>query len=123
MRPRRVLLVEDDPDTATGLQLLLEHRGYTVAIILDGNSALQAVADFLPDVIVCDLTLAGAVDGHSIAAALRGHPTLRSIRRVALSGHADEGTRQLAHASGFDSYLVKPVALEALESALGTCSI
>lgn len=122
-RSRRVLLVEEDPDTASGLKLLLEYSGYTVATAADGKSAMRTAPGFRPDVVVCDLDLQGDFNGHSLAEALRDHATLCFSSRVAVSGDADEVARLRARDSGFEVFLIKPVTLAALRTALGSRSI
>ena len=104
----RVLLVEDSVDVLYMLQLELERMGYEVVAAADANSALEAALRNRPDVIVSDLGMPG-VDGFEFIKRVRAIPNLALIPAIALTGTAQERDFQQAFASGFTTYLVKPV--------------
>src|SRR5262245_21612010 len=93
-RRLRVLLVEDEPDTARSLVLWLRHWGYDVAAVLDGRHAVEVAATFRPHVALMDLALPG-MDGYEVAGRLRDAPGLADMHCIAVSGYSrDEGERR-----------------------------
>jgi CheY-like chemotaxis protein len=115
--PRRILVVDDHPDGAEMLRMLLELEGHEVAVAHDGLSALERVRTFAPSVVILDIGLPG-MDGHEVARRLRQDPMLQSVRLIALTGYGQPTDTQKARDSGFDSHLVKPVHLESLRPLL-----
>jgi CheY-like chemotaxis protein/two-component sensor histidine kinase len=115
-RPK-VLVVEDNPDAATGLRLFLELKGYAVEVAHEGWAALEAARAFRPAVVLADLGLPG-LDGYGLAARLRAEPWGAGVVLVAVSGYGREEDRRRALAAGFDRHLTKPVAPQALETLL-----
>ncbi|MGC3998208.1 MAG: ATP-binding protein [Anaeromyxobacter sp.] len=114
---RRILVVEDNADAAQTLRDLLALSGHAVEVARDGRAAMEAVAAFRPDLVLCNLGLPG-MTGHELARALRAGPGGASLQLVALTGYGAEEDRRRARASGFDALLVKPVAPDALEELL-----
>jgi PAS domain S-box-containing protein len=114
----RILLVEDQSDTALSTQRLLGSRGHLVEVARDGHAALALAADFHPDAILCDVGLPEDMDGYAIAGVLRQNLATSGIYLVALTEHGSEKDRQLALAAGFDEHLVKPLDVGALENLL-----
>ncbi len=116
--PRRVLVVEDQTDAAEITRQILEMAGHTAQVAGDGEAALAAVAEFRPDVVLCDLGLPGTMSGHDVASAVRANPEWASIRLVAHTGYGQETDRLRAKAAGFDALLTKPVSPEELRGAV-----
>jgi signal transduction histidine kinase/ActR/RegA family two-component response regulator len=116
-RPARVLLVEDNRDSAETLATILELWGHEVRVCLDGLAALTESARFDPHVIISDLGLP-AMNGYELAARLRARPTAGKIVLIALSGYGREEDRRRALDAGFDHHLVKPPDLNALSDLL-----
>jgi two-component system, OmpR family, response regulator MprA len=103
-RAARVLVVEDDDEIAQVLQRSLHLEGYEVRVAGDGEQALKAHADYVPDLVILDLGLP-KLDGIDVARRLRGSddvPILMLTARDALEARV-EGLD-----SGADDYLVKP---------------
>jgi CheY-like chemotaxis protein len=120
-RPARVLVVEDNADTADALTMLLELLGHRVRAAHDGMAALDAAHANVPDVMLVDIGLPG-MDGYEVARRVRRDPDLRQVVLVALTGYGQEEVKQQAMAAGFDYHLVKPVnpdALHGLVARLG----
>jgi signal transduction histidine kinase/CheY-like chemotaxis protein len=115
---RKVLVIEDNKDAAESLAMALGLLGHEVAIAFDGATGLAKVAEFHPDVILCDIGLPGGSDGYAIARALRRDPELASVYRVALTGYAQPEDKRRASAAGFDAHFAKPPDLNALERLL-----
>ena len=103
-RPARVLIVEDDEDIAQVLQRSLRLEGYETRVAADGEAALGAASDFVPDLVVLDLGLP-KLDGMDVARRLRSAddvPILMLTARDALE------SRVAGLDAGADDYLVKP---------------
>jgi signal transduction histidine kinase/DNA-binding response OmpR family regulator len=105
----RVLVVEDGPDAAESLRILLSLLGHEVEVATTGPLGLKAARRFRPEVVVCDIGLAGGMDGYAVARALRQDPDLSGAHLIALTGYSREEDQQRAVASGFDLHLAKPV--------------
>jgi PAS domain S-box-containing protein len=103
-----VLVVEDNPDAAEGLALLLKAFGQRVRVAKDGPTALEAAGAEAPMLMLVDIGLPG-MDGYEVARRARQLPGLRSIVMVALTGFGYEEDRNRALAAGFDAHLTKPV--------------
>jgi CheY-like chemotaxis protein len=116
-RPARVFVVEDNLDAALTLVDLLEIWGYEVRAAHDGLSAVTAVPEFHPDVVLLDIGLPG-IDGYEVARRLRRRPELGGLLIVAVTGYGQDGDRQRAREAGCDHHLVKPVDLEVLRRLL-----
>jgi signal transduction histidine kinase len=114
---RRVLIVEDNADSAESLTLLLRGRGHQVRVVNDGRDAVGAALEFLPEVILLDIGLPG-LDGFDVARALRTRPEIGSARLIALSGYGQQRDRERSAAAGFDMHLVKPVDPGKLTAAI-----
>jgi CheY-like chemotaxis protein len=112
-RGRRVLVVDDNEDSAFSLSLLLQARGHEVRTAHEGPSALVIAREFRPDVALLDLGLPG-MDGCELAGRLRALPETQLALLVAVTGYAHDEAREKARAAGFDRHLVKPVALPEL---------
>ncbi|MFY3744787.1 ATP-binding protein [Anaeromyxobacter sp. Red801] len=115
--PRRVLVVEDNRDSAETLRDLLELAGHHADIALDARQALERCRTARPDAIVCDLGLPD-MDGYELARTLRADPELASVLLVALSGYALPDDLARSAQAGFDAHLAKPARFEAIEALL-----
>ncbi len=114
---RRVLLVEDNQDSAESMRMLLSIWGHAVQIASDGPSALAAVRDKRPDIVLLDIGLPG-MDGYEVARQMRVGPRGEELCLVALTGYGGDDDRARARVAGFDHHLVKPVAPESLKELL-----
>jgi CheY-like chemotaxis protein/anti-sigma regulatory factor (Ser/Thr protein kinase) len=114
---RRVLVVDDQPDSSESLALLLRLRGHEVRTASDGSSALEEFARYRPEVVFLDLGLPG-MSGYEVARRLRTMPEARDVRLVALTGYGTEADREKTRAAGFDVHLAKPVDPQAVETLL-----
>jgi CheY-like chemotaxis protein len=116
--PIRILIVEDNHDTAESLSTLLEMWGHEVKIAFDGVSALAAAQSFKPDMILSDLGLPG-MDGYELASRLRQQPAFGRVVLVALSGYGREEDRQRSLQAGFDHHQAKPLDVAWLYGLVG----
>lgn len=114
----RILVVEDNRDTAKSLQLLLSLLGHDAQVAFDAEAGLTAVRSSRPDLVLSDLGLPGEMDGYEFASTIRTDPALANVYLIALSGYGQEEDRRRAQEAGFDQHLVKPVDLASLKNAL-----
>jgi len=115
--PRRVLVVDDNADSAESLREALELGGHAVQTARDGPEALRAAKAFSPEVVLCDIGLPG-MDGFEVARAFGADPALRGAYLVALSGYAQPEDRRRAEEAGFRRHVPKPPDLRVLEGIL-----
>ena len=115
--PLRVLIVDDNVDTACSLALLLQIWGHDVRTTHDGLSAFELSREFRPDVVVLDIGLPH-LDGFEVAARLRALPEFERTLIVGSSGYSRESDRQRAAEVGINLYFVKPFDPCRLESIL-----
>jgi CheY-like chemotaxis protein len=115
----RILIVEDEADTANSMATLLRLYGHEVLVAGDGFTALQMADDHSPDVVLLDLGIP-KMDGWKLAKALRQrHPPKRPVL-IAISGYGDQAALRRSHEAGIDLHLVKPVDCEELKQLLRT---
>jgi signal transduction histidine kinase/CheY-like chemotaxis protein len=114
---RRVLVVDDNIDSADSLAMILTFDGHETDRVYTAHDALERTASFKPDVVLLDIGLPG-IDGYEVARRLRATPGLERLRLVALTGYGQPEDRARTRAAGFDDHLVKPVEFPALERAI-----
>jgi two-component system, chemotaxis family, CheB/CheR fusion protein len=114
---RRVLVVDDQPDAADSLALLLELCGYQTRRAYSGEEAIAIARQFLPDAVILDLRMP-TLNGFEAARCITGDLLCQGARLIAVTGHADASTRELCTRLGFAALLLKPVKLEQLREAL-----
>ncbi len=114
---RRVLVVEDNPDAAESMTLLLGLLGHEVDVVRSGLDAVEVARRSLPDLVLCDIGLPG-MDGYAVARALRQEPNLKDVYLVALTGYARQEDQDNASEAGFDAHLTKPANIETLQAIL-----
>jgi CheY-like chemotaxis protein len=117
---KRVLVVDDNLDTANTLQLLLRSLGHETRVANDGANALRAADEFHPDVVLLDIGMPG-MNGYEIARHLRTRRYGR-VKIVAITGWGAEVDRKRSSDAGFDLHLVKPVDESELRQLLITGS-
>jgi CheY-like chemotaxis protein len=111
---RRILIVEDDEDTATVLAEFLQLKGHFVRAVHDGPTAIEVLREDPVDVVLLDLGLP-KMNGYEVAAALRQeHGDALSL--IALTGYQEDAGR--LRAAGFDEHLLKPFDVEQLSRRL-----
>ena len=113
---KRVLVVDDNVDTAQGLARLLRLRGHAVEVAFDGATALEMAGRATPQAVLLDLGLPG-LDGFQVCERLR-RDGCANVLIVAVSGYGQEEDRRRSREAGFDHHLVKPVAIEELARLL-----
>jgi PAS domain S-box-containing protein len=115
----RIVVVDDNQDSADTMGELLNSLGADVKVTYDGQSALDLLHSHRPAVVVLDLGMPG-LDGHEVARRVRQDPDFRDLTLIALTGWGQEENRRRTKEAGFDHHLVKPVEFEALKALLAT---
>ena len=105
---RKVLVVDDNVDSADMTALLLENIGYEVRTAYAGNAALDQADAFRPDIVLLDLGLPD-LNGYEVARRIRTLPWGGDVVLVAISGWGRDEDRRRSTAAGFDRHLTKPV--------------
>jgi len=114
---KRILIVDDNVDSAHGLSRLLTRTGHQVAITHDGPEALTRVRADSPEAIILDIGLPG-MDGYEVARRIRQDENGTRVLLIAVTGYGQEEDRLLALRAGFDHHLIKPVDVAELKRLL-----
>ena len=114
---QRILIVDDNVDSAESMALLLQLDGHEVMIAQDGSAAQVLSSTFHPKVILLDIGLPG-LDGYRVAQKFREQPETRDVLLIALTGYGQPEDRERSKAAGFDYHLVKPVDYHAIEALI-----
>lgn len=115
----RILVVDDNRDSASSLATLLELSGHETRTVYDGADAVREAEAFGPDVVLLDIGLPG-MDGHEAARRIRALPHGRQVLLVAVTGWGQEEDRRRSSEAGFDHHMVKPVRAAVLEELLAS---
>jgi PAS domain S-box-containing protein len=114
---RRILVVDDNVDSATTLGTLLKYLGGDVQIAHDGPAALAAIENYRPNVVLLDIGMPG-MDGYEVAKRIRERQEFKDVTLIALTGWGQADDRRRSQEAGFDHHLVKPADIAALQSLL-----
>ena len=112
----RILVVDDDRDTAVSLQMVLELWGYEVRAAHSGIAALRMAERFVPGLVILDLAMP-EMDGYELARRLRDSRR-DGLTIVCLSGYGTEEDQHRSRAVGCDYHFLKPVELPQLQRIL-----
>lgn len=115
---RRILIVDDNKDSADSLALLLEITGNKTYMAHDGVEAVEAIEKHRPEVVLLDIGLP-KLDGHEVCRRVREQPWGKDIMVIALTGWGQEDDRRKSEEAGFNGHLVKPVDYDKLLELLG----
>jgi two-component system CheB/CheR fusion protein len=116
-RQLRVLIVDDNEDSAESLSMLLRIRGNLVHTALRAEKGLAEIESFRPELVFCDIRMPG-MSGFDFARAVRtGHPECGALL-VALTGFGSDVDRAASLTAGFDHHLVKPIDPSGLAALL-----
>jgi len=114
----RILVVDDNKDSADSLRMLLRLKGNEVRTAYDGLSALEAAEEFRPELVLLDIGLP-KLNGYDVAVRIRQQPWGRDVTLVALTGWGQDEDRRQSEEAGFNHHFVKPLDLAELEKLLG----
>ena len=104
---KRILVVDDEPDVASLLTLMLKSRGYEVIVAGDGQEALDKARHEHPDLIVLDIMLP-RLDGYKVARMLKFDEKFSHIPIVMVTAKIQEKDKKTGLEMGADAYVTKP---------------
>jgi PAS domain S-box-containing protein len=116
-RGRRILIVDDNTDSAISLAMLLQLEGNETFTAHDGLEAIAAAEKHCPDVLLLDIGLP-KLNGHDVCRHVREQAWGKDIVLIALTGWGQDEDRRKSREAGFDGHLVKPVDHDALSELL-----
>src|SRR5512134_2369032 len=108
---KKILVIEDEPETLENLVLMLEMEGFNALSAPNGRAGLAAARRELPDVILCDVSMP-ELDGYGVLEALRNDTATVSIPFIFLTAKGDRKDLRTGMNLGADDYLTKPASAE-----------
>ena len=117
-RRYRLLIVDDNVDSAESLRLLLTMAGHEVSVVHDGSGVASSVGSFKPDAVLLDIGLPDR-DGYEVARELRADPKLRDLLIVAVTGYGRREDILRGRDAGIDAHLTKPIDPARLMAIIG----
>ncbi len=112
---KRVLVADDNPVSRELIREILEDNDCEVIEACDGREALEKVRERRPDLALLDIQMP-VMDGNAVVRELRADPQLATLPVVALTAYAMQGDRERALALGFNSYITKPIDIQAFRA-------
>ncbi len=115
--PRRVLVVDDSPDSAESMAAVLRLSGHDVRVALNGSGAIALARQFRPEVALLDIGIPG-MTGYEVAVAIRELPGMEALVLIAMTGYGQAQDRMRSREAGFQHHLVKPVEIADVHQVL-----
>lgn len=109
--PKKVLLVDDEPNILLSLEFLMQRAGYQVETAADGDAALQLIAATPPDLVLLDVNMPKR-DGFDVCQTLRANPNWAAVRVIMLTAKGRDVEREKGIALGADDYITKPFSTQ-----------
>src|SRR6266853_3439580 len=116
----KILVIDDEEAFRASLMAILEHKGFDVLQAATGAIGVQLARTHLPDLILCDVNMAG-VGGNLTLYALRRDPQIASIPFILMSGYLSSGDAPSGIERGSDGFLAKPFSTEKLLATIHGC--
>ncbi len=123
---KRLLIIDDDPDFAEGIKLILENAGYVVEVIYDPDVGFESLQTSPPDLLLLDILMGRGAEGIAIARKMRKEPKLREIPTLIITGMREQiaflfpGEPVHPHFVAVDELVEKPVEPEFLLDRVST---
>jgi DNA-binding response OmpR family regulator len=105
--PKKVLIIEDDPDTSSLVAQYLTREGYSVGVAADGVKGLRQIKENFPDLLILDVILP-EMDGFEVCRKLRGDPATSRLPILMLTALGEESDKVVGLELGTDDYVTKP---------------
>ena len=120
--PRRILIVDDEPNIVASLEFLMRGDDYEVRVARDGEEALVLAAGFHPDLVLLDAMMPQR-SGFEVCRKIREDPALRNVKIVMLTAKGREIDQKLGREVGANDYITKPFSpnklIERVQAILG----
>lgn len=116
-RKNRILVVDDNEDSATSMAAMLEMLGHEARAAFDGIAAVETAESYRPDIVLLDIGLP-KMSGLAAARKIREQSWGQAMFLIAVTGWGDEKDRRRSAEAGFNLHLVKPVDPAELENVL-----
>lgn len=110
---KRILIADDEPNIVISLEFLMKREGFDVIVASDGESALKAMADNTPDLVLLDIMLPRK-DGFEVCQQIRANPDWQAVKVVMVTAKGRDTEMAKGMALGADAYLTKPFSTKDL---------
>lgn len=117
MNPKRILVIEDEPEMRRNLATILKLEGFLPLVAENGRAGLELARREKPDLILCDIMMP-ELDGHAVVQALRNEPALAAMPFIFLTARGEKSDQRSGMNLGADDYLTKPVGKVDLLNAI-----
>jgi len=111
----RILIIDDDPDVRTVMNILMKKQGYEVETASQREEAIRKLSEFKPSVILLDVLLSGT-DGRELCREIKSTESMKDVPVLMISAHPGAGENIASY--GADEFITKPVNTEALLAKL-----
>jgi len=119
-KPRlKILVVDDNPDAALSMAMMLSMMGHDTRTAHDGEAAVTTAEEFRPQVVLLDIGLP-KLNGYEVAQRIRGQEWGATMFLVAITGWGQDEDRRRSEDVGMNLHMVKPVEPDALDRVLAT---
>jgi CheY-like chemotaxis protein len=118
---RRILIVDDNEDSAESLAILLKLSGHETHTAHDGLEGIEAAERLRPDAVLLDIGLP-KLNGYEVCRRIREQPWGKDLVLVAVTGWGQEEDRHRSREAGFSAHIVKPVDHDALVKLFASLS-
>ncbi len=105
--PKRILVVDDEPNIVLSLEFLMNQAGYEVSTAADGEAALQCIEAAPPDLVLLDVNIPKR-NGYEVCETIRANPRWEGVRVVMITAKGRDVEREKGLALGADDYIIKP---------------
>jgi two-component system phosphate regulon response regulator PhoB len=112
-QPKKILIVDDEPDVSALVSYHLKAKGYRVETINNASSSIGAARSFLPDLVILDIMMP-ELNGIQICRILRADPKTKHVPIIFLTARAEEADRIAGFENGCDDYICKPFSTKEL---------
>ena len=116
--PYRVLVADDEPTILRLTEFVLSRAGYAVRTVINGDEALEMIAEWKPDILVLDVMMPRR-DGFAVAEAVRADPEIAHTPIIMLTARAQDSDIERGTLAGADTYLTKPFEPDLLVETVG----
>ena len=116
--PKKVLIVDDEPNIVLSVEFLMKREGYEVATAGDGQEALDMLQDVRPDLMILDVMMPRK-NGFEVCEAVRAHPQFGSLPILMLTAKGREAEMKKGLSLGADAYVTKPFSTHDLIDRVG----